>query len=120
MLEIPQPDAQGIRETKEAFKQHLGKDLTDLEAYEILSRLMRYIFLVNNPDFELPEADPKKRALKLKKQDEVRQGEFIQAIAKLQAEESMMKGKRKYTRQNVDFLHHTGQNPEEPMVYRSN
>lgn len=53
-LLMPVPDAQGIRETKEAYKKNLGKDLSDAEAYEVLGRVMRYLFLINNPCFDMP------------------------------------------------------------------
>ena len=46
---LPQPDAIGIAETKELHLSNYGRVLSDEEAHEILSRVMRYLFLINNP-----------------------------------------------------------------------
>lgn len=46
---FPQPDAQGIAETKELYFNKLGRTLTDAEAAEALGRVMRYLFLQFSP-----------------------------------------------------------------------
>ena len=45
---MPQPDAIGIAETKEICLRKYGRVVTDDEAKEILGRVMRYLFLMNN------------------------------------------------------------------------
>jgi hypothetical protein len=44
---FPQPDEQGIRETKELYRKVANRELSDREAREALRRIMRYLFLLN-------------------------------------------------------------------------
>lgn len=48
-LVFPQPDAEGIAKTQELYLNKVGKTLTEGEAREVLSRVMRYLFLLNFP-----------------------------------------------------------------------
>ena len=48
---FPQPDAEGIKEMQAFYKKEFQRDLTDVEAYEVVSRLMRYLYLVNHGTF---------------------------------------------------------------------
>ena len=56
---LPQPDAEGIAQTQELYLRKYGRTLTPDEAAEALGKVMRYLFLVNNPSGSTPmTADP--------------------------------------------------------------
>lgn len=48
---FPQPDAEGIKEMQAFYKREFNRELTVAEAHEVLSRLMRYLYLVNHSVF---------------------------------------------------------------------
>ena len=54
---FPQPDAEGIKEMQTFYKKKFHRDLTAVEAYEVVSRLMRYLYLVNHEIFLSPAKD---------------------------------------------------------------
>lgn len=46
---MPQPDAIGIANVQKLYLDKFEKRLSDVDAREILSRVMRFIFLLNFP-----------------------------------------------------------------------
>ena len=48
---FPQPDAAGIAKTQELYLNKVGHALTEAEAREVLSRVMRYLYVLNFPCF---------------------------------------------------------------------
>ena len=46
---LPQPNAKGIARTRELYERKYGRVLTDAEAAEALGKVVRYLFLINNP-----------------------------------------------------------------------
>ena len=42
---LPLPDEEGIRKTKELYKNKFGQDITDEEAMDVLGRIMRFLYL---------------------------------------------------------------------------
>ena len=57
---MPRPNESGIARTKELLLRKYGRAVTDDEAAEILRRVMRHLWLVNNPDAERPAHDSPK------------------------------------------------------------
>lgn len=49
---FPQPDAEGIAKTQEVYLNKVGHALTEAEAREVLSRVMRYLYVLNFPCFD--------------------------------------------------------------------
>ena len=43
----PTPDAEGLAKTKELYLNQCSRELTDEEAYEVLSQVMRFLYLIN-------------------------------------------------------------------------
>lgn len=43
----PIPDPEGLAKTQELFLNRHGVTLSNEEAYEVLNRVMRYLFLIN-------------------------------------------------------------------------
>lgn len=50
----PKPDARGLAETRRLVFNRTGKEITDGEAAEILSRVMRHLYLLNFPPCDTP------------------------------------------------------------------
>ena len=46
---LPQPDSLGIVRTKELYLRKFKKELSDSDAQQILAKIMRHLFLINNP-----------------------------------------------------------------------
>lgn len=46
---FPQPDAEGIAKTQELYLNKCGKHISEGEAREVLSRMMRYLYVLNFP-----------------------------------------------------------------------
>ncbi len=55
---LPVPDQIGIEQTKQLYKERLGKELSDEEAADALGRVMRYLYpisdLADKPHGETP------------------------------------------------------------------
>ena len=51
----PQPDAQGLAKTKDFYLNRLGRTLSDEEAHEVLSALMRFLYLQSLPPDAVPQ-----------------------------------------------------------------
>jgi len=51
----PQPDAQGLAKTKDFYLNRFGKTLTDEEAHEVLSAVMRFLYLQSLPPEIVPQ-----------------------------------------------------------------
>jgi len=49
---FPQPDAEGIAKTQELYLNKCGKIISESEAREVLSRVMRYLYVLNFPCFD--------------------------------------------------------------------
>ena len=45
---LPLPDPEGIRKTRQPYKEKFGRDITDEEAMDILGRVMRFIYLTSS------------------------------------------------------------------------
>ena len=55
---VPLPDPEGIRKTKQLYKEKFGRDITDEEAMDVLGRTMRFLYLTSsaaNPPEERKE-----------------------------------------------------------------
>lgn len=50
----PSPDREGIEQAKQFYRKKRGRELTDEEAHEALSSIMRFLYLINLPEV-LPE-----------------------------------------------------------------
>ena len=44
---FPQPDAEGIARVQEIYLNKCGKAISEADAREVLSRVMRYLYLLN-------------------------------------------------------------------------
>jgi len=53
----PVPDAEGLAKTKTFYLNRFGKALSDQEAYDILSSVMRFLYLQSLPPDVLPEEE---------------------------------------------------------------
>lgn len=51
---FPQPDAEGINEMKEFYLRSFNRTLSTAEAHEVVSRLIRYLYLINHQCFITP------------------------------------------------------------------
>ena len=54
---MPQPNDRGIARTRLLLLAKYGRDVSDAEAAEVLRRVMRHLFLINNPDRAEPPHD---------------------------------------------------------------
>jgi hypothetical protein len=54
---LPRPSARGIAKAQALMQEAYGRELTEREAMELLERMMRFLYLMNNPT-----SDPEKAA----------------------------------------------------------
>jgi len=52
---LPQPNTRGIERTKELYARKYGREISDAEAAEALGKVMRYLYLINNPQCSTSE-----------------------------------------------------------------
>jgi len=55
---MPQPNARGIQRTQELYLRKYGRYIGPDEAAEALGKVMRYLFLINNPQCSITPSTP--------------------------------------------------------------
>lgn len=51
---LPLPDAKGIEEMRKLYREKLGKEIADEEAYDVLGRVMRHIYFTSQLEEDKP------------------------------------------------------------------